>query len=52
MLGAIALEACGFAELQQCSSFVLLINCLKFVEFVFHLEVVGYDVEKDCFNAI
>ena len=26
------------------SSFVFLINFLKCVEFVFHLEVVGYDV--------
>uniref|UniRef100_A0A8C4PY27 Uncharacterized protein n=1 Tax=Eptatretus burgeri TaxID=7764 RepID=A0A8C4PY27_EPTBU len=26
------------------SSFVFLINFLKFIEFVFHLEVVGYDV--------
>ena len=25
-------------------SFAFLINFLKFVEFVFHLEVVGYDV--------
>ena len=44
MLGAIALEACGFAEPQQYSIFVFLINFLKFIEFVFHLEVVGYDV--------
>ena len=31
---------------QRYSSFVFLINFLKFLEFVFHLEVVGYDVEK------